>query len=649
MVDSEIFYSGGHYGFDSDFEIEQAYGVSSGYGAIGYQVPAGQIGFPSDPRTANQLDAVSKRLSTGAKVIEVSGVNISGGEGEGAHMSLLNAIPKNQFDEIRRLKELTGAELTFHGPLVELSGFRGGSWEEVDRLRSEREMLRAVEEGQRLNPKGNTPIVFHTTNLPHMEEKHWDKKAKKEITTEAIVINKATGVPERFRMPKPDYFKGAKVIELNQAIEERNKQVWDQSLSRLSFGAFQAQRIIEEELNQLVGESKRVKLAETEKEEENKKILLDYYKKYVTNPAEAEDYLEKVAPKDYQKKFLQDAAKIISHGETYLKGSYQELKELYNQAYAVAKEIDDKESLNKLDEYRKRIAQKVEMYEKDPSLVREFAEEITNGVSVLRKVHNPEIYEPMNNFLIDKSSETISNVAIKSFDKFKNNAPIIALENPPADRYALSRAEDIRNLIENSRKKFIEKATAPKDKGGLGLSKSEADFQAKKLIGATWDTGHINAMQAYGYTKEDVIKEAKKIAPYVKHVHVVDNFGLTDTELPVGMGTAPIKEQLEIFDKYNKQAKKIMETGDWYTRLGMRSPPVSQSFSALGSQIYPSAAVSPYWSQVFSSYGSYFSGLGPINPEQHHNMYGAGFANLPVELGGQVAGGRSRVSGNAME
>jgi len=37
-----------------------------------------------------------------------------------------------------------------------------------------------------------------------------------------------------------------------------------------------------------------------------------------------------------------------------------------------------------------------------------------------------------------------------------------------------------------------------------------------------------------------------------------------------------------------------------------------------------------------------------MNPDIHHSIYGSGFSNLPVELGGQMQG-RSRMSGNPME
>jgi sugar phosphate isomerase/epimerase len=74
------------------------------------------------------------------------------------------------------------------------------------------------------------------------------------------------------------------------------------------------------------------------------------------------------------------------------------------------------------------------------------------------------------------------------------------------------------------------------------LDEAKAEKEAEKLIGITWDVGHINMIRRFGYSEKDVIKEAGKVAPMLKHVHLSDNFGLEHTELPMGMGNVPIKE-----------------------------------------------------------------------------------------------------------
>ena len=149
---------------DSKFYAGADYGLDPSYGDnflnMNYRIPVSQFGFPSNPQTANQIKAVSDKISTGAKVIEVSGVNIGGGEGP---LGLIDNIPIQHFKEINRLKKLAGVELTFHGPLVEPTGISRDKWEETDRLQAERQILSAVERGHQLDPEGNIVITFHTS------------------------------------------------------------------------------------------------------------------------------------------------------------------------------------------------------------------------------------------------------------------------------------------------------------------------------------------------------------------------------------------------------------------------------------------------------------------------------------------------------
>ena len=131
----------------------------------------------------------------------------------------------------------------------------------------------------------------------------------------------------------------------------------------------------------------------------------------------------------------------------------------------------------------------------------------------------------------------------------------------------------------------------------------------------------------------------------VKHMHLSDNFGMEHTELPMGMGNVPTKKMTEAITKYNDKVKKIIETGQWYQHF--KISPFAKSLSAFGSPIY-SMQMAPSWNQAYASSGGYFAGYGQMLPEQHFNIYGAGFSNLPPELGGQM-GGRNRLGGAPME
>ncbi len=190
----------------------------------------------------------------------------------------------------------------------------------------------------------------------------------------------------------------------------------------------------------------------------------------------------------------------------------------------------------------------------------------------------------------------------------------------------LSRAESLRKAIEDSREKFAEKLVEEKK-----VPKSQAKKVAEKLIGATWDIGHINMLRKFGYSDKDILEETKKIAPVVKHVHVTDNFGYEDSHLPPGMGNVPVKKIMEELEKRGYSGKAIMEAGG-FPRFFEESPQ-PYILEEMGSPLY-SIETQPYWSEVRETYGRYHMGYGDILPKQHLDFYGAGFSTTPKELGG---------------
>jgi hypothetical protein len=177
------------------------------------------------------------------------------------------------------------------------------------------------------------------------------------------------------------------------------------------------------------------------------------------------------------------------------------------------------------------------------------------------------------------------------------------------------------------------------------LSQTEAKQIAEKMIGATWDVGHINMLRKKGYTEKDVIEQTKKISKYVKHVHLSDNFGLDHTELPMGMGNVPLKEMMEQLKKAGFKGEQIVEAGNWWEFFSTQGGgnPFLPSIEGMNAPLY-TMAYAPTWSQM-GKFGMYYSGHGPVNPAFHHQIYQAGFTNMPVELGGEIPGDRGRFAG----
>lgn len=614
MSGGDYFYEGADYGFDPEYgRVSQAYSSN----------PAEGIGLATDARTANQLKAVSEKLNTGARAIEVSGVS----------PDVFESIPREHFKELDRLRKIVGnnVELTLHGPVIEPTGLTKRGWDASEREQSERQMIGAVEKAHDLNPEGNVVATFHASavSLPG-EVKVWEEKEGKKVPVikEIYIIDERSGALDKISL-KPSYLEGKEVVP-EEELNKLNKSNWYKNLQHLNYAAEHGATIVENAIKNIP------EMPDLQKD------LLHLYKIYAEGKSEeAENELKKVEEKYPEHEGIgykfRDMMQTTLHGDIYLKDAYNGLREMFEQAYSSLKESDNpnaKEEIGKLDAFRKRIAPKLKDIE-NPEKVHELAEEIRNGVHLLRSIETPQIFKPFKQFAINKSSDTFSNVALDSYRKFGDSSPIISIENPPAGAFAIYNGEDLKALVDESRKKFADKAVEK-----LGMSREQARKEAEKLIGATWDMGHINMLRKFGAGEKELKEETRAVAPVVKHVHLSDNFGLEHTEIPMGMGNVPTKEMMKLITDYNKKVKKIIEAGTWYQHF--QTTPFAETLQHFESPIYAMKNAS-----YFGPHGGYFAGYG-MNPEVHHAMFGAGFANLPVELGGQMSG-RSRVTGAPME
>lgn len=618
-------------GYESFYE-GASYSLRPNYGGFngGYQPNISNIAFPSDPLTANQLKKVSDKISSGAKTIEVSGLGLTGG----SPMKHLASIPKQHWKEIDRLRKLTNVDLTFHGPLVEPTGYAGrGNWKEEQRVEVERQMKSAVELAQQMNPSQNVVMTFHSSNgIPEVEKTIKHKDGSEEVVKMAI-FNTKTGEIGELPLSKEDYFTGRK-YDAKQQLESLNSTQWSDKMESIRKENQLSAKQIEEAFESTSGidpeQAKQISALYMSSKFGNGEVYKREIKKLEeTNPKIAEIYRTQIERK-------------LDDGWFFLRdGAWLKMKDAYNTAYDEAKQTNNdgrKKELEKIGNNVKEVMYKVQTGQ---ASLQELNLAVNKTANELEDF-NPQTYITLKEFAVDKASESFANTALFAVENAKKKGlkpGIISIENPPYGLSGLTRANEIKDLVEEARKKFVNKAVSS------GMSKNEAKKQAEQVIGATWDVGHINSLRKSGYTEKDVIEEARRIAPYVKHMHIADNLGFEDSELPIGMGNVPLKKIFALSKNF-RDAKKVIETGDWFSRqggLGMSHTPVREAFEGLQSSVYEMGT--PLWGDLNSSYGSYFSGLGPINPDVHHSVYGAGFTNLPPELGGQVPGRGSSFSG----
>lgn len=586
-----------------DYSIKDIY--QGGYSSLSpkynssfgnYKIDIKTFGMTTDPRTANIIQEASNKLNTGARHIEISAI----GPAE------FESIPKQQFEELRRLGKIIGTTASVHGPIIELSGLTQQQFSNANREGAERQMLSAVEKAHMINPDGNISVTFHSSavSLP-------GRSSQKGVDPEnTLIINKDTGSIHTIPLKERTFPGEVKKRDPKQEIYTLNKSQWTENLRQLEYRSELGRDAIERSaITNLLAESEKINKKELTKEEENMQYL-------------------------------------FGRGANYIKSSYNELKELFDVAYHNSSELER----NKIKNFYKEIEKDVKKISNDPNDINNpliIKDIVRKGTSFLDKeITAPQIYGDLNEFAMEKTTETISNVALKSLmdknigNKNVNKTPIINIENPPAGMI-FSEGQDLRNIVETSRQKFVEKAVKE------GMNEKDARDAASKLIGVTWDVGHINMLRKYGYDSKDLIKETEKVAPLVKHIHLSDNFGFEHTELPMGMGNVPMKEILDKIGKDGFDAKKIIEAGNWWQHF--QTPPFKETLEAFGSPIY-SMQMAPYWNQAVALQQGYYGGYGAMLPQTNYESFGAGFSRLPMELGGQSPGAEgTRMSNKPME
>ena len=617
-------------------------------------ITAGSLGLTTDPRSANLLKEVSGKLSSGVKQIELEFIS----------PEVFDSIPQQQLQEVRRLSKLTGVGLSVHGPVMDTTGMTQQGFSELNREASEKRIIQTIERSHELDPKGNIIVNFHSAEgIPGTEWKTLGEDGKGREAKKLIVVNKESGKLAPLEGERKFY---PEMREIKPSIQEKidKKLITREELSKKT----------PEEIYDFIPVSKG-KLYTPEKELKvlNDSEWINSITSIETFKKQADEVMEgalpvltplfteskKGEPIEITTPAQRGALQQLQRAETFISNVESSFNSVYNKAYKFGDE-KTKEKLNKISEYWVKKNNEMmddlrksgkgfthvdhaEMIARKSKLFDEVIHGVPDkNIEGIKDISPPQVYIPVEQFATEQSSKTFGNAAFESYAKFKNNAPIISIENPPAG-FALSTGEDLKNLAEKSREHFVNRLIQKESK-----SKKEAEKIAEKLIGVTWDVGHINMLRKQGFGDEDIIKETEKIAPFIKHVHLSDNFGFEHTELPMGMGNVPMKEIMEKLGKKGFEAKKIIEAAGWWQHF--QTPPVQETMEALGSPFYSTSTPGLYWNQAIGLQQGYSSGYGIMLPQINYNTFGAGFSQLPVELGGQAQGAQGgRMSGRPME
>jgi hypothetical protein len=583
------------------------YLLEPNYGFTGYRTSVRDLGGTTSIQTANQLKEVNNLLNQGMKTTELSVIN----------PEVFEMIPDEQLKEINRLNKLTGAESTMHAPIIDPSGFTQQGWSEENREVAERQFIDVIIRSHQLSPNGkNMPVTIHASGIPGSEMMPEPKilaegeKPGGPVLRRMIAVDQETGqfIPlEREEMYSQYEGLTPKIETPEERLKMANNSKWIQGITNLAYYKKNADELLTPAY---------IQLSPTFDGKTKKEDLTDEQNKAMNNLNRGKLFLDNV-----ETSFRTNYEQAIKYGNLNDPNTKEVLNEVSKHWKNWQEKYDniDKKGGDIQGKYRESILEKSKL--------------LDESITALRSIAPPKLYAPVEEFAKKKASETLSNVAVQAYKKFGENAPTISIENPPYGS-AISSGKDLKNLVEETRNKFVEQLVKQ------GKSESEAREASKRLIGVTWDTSHISMMRKQGFGGEQITKETKEIAPFVKHVHFNDNFGSTHTDLPPGKGNLPMKDIMNELDKANFKGKKIFEGGNWFQHF--QTSPFPYQLEGVGAPLYTSG---PYFNQL-GGLGNYYGGYGPINPQMHHSLYGTSFTTLPLELGGEMPGSRDRFSGS---
>ena len=592
------------------------------------------LGATTSPQTANQIQEASSRLNAGVKHVELELIS----------PDLFDSVPKQHFEEMRRMAKLTGANINIHAPVqnMDLAGFSREGWSETERKRVEESMKHMIDRGADLG--NNTIVNFHSSGgVPSYEWQAEKALGETELPPEGkrkvFVIDRAD--PRHQIMPleyeEKQYFGSTKekpeIWTPERRRENINQTTWQQEKlqlfnyekekaeirDRLNYLGNQTAPLMEGYRNGILNKEETEQLQRTRKQIE---VMSDHIQEIDSHiDSQLQDLHDKFiryTPEDKKKKFFNEF------------DDYKELSNLERDKYFERKMRELYPKVESGDEKAQKEFHKIQ---------EEFNFKRQRLLDAVKHMPAPERFIPTDDFAKQKLSETVANSAFYAYNEYKDKAPVIAIENVFPD-WTLGRAESLKEAVEESREKFAKELHEKKN-----ISKEKAKEISEKLIGATWDVGHITQLRKFGYSDKQIAEEAKKIAPVVKHIHVTDNFGFSDSHIAPGQGTVPIKEQLEklkqgLGKEYDKVAH-IIESGGFASQF--KQSPRLQELQYFDSPLYEIRA--PSWREIAYSDAEYNMGYGLMFPEKHFEMYGGGFSNLPQELGGNVSGDKSRFAG----
>ncbi len=621
MTSYTYYYPGGNYGLDSP-------SVSTGY-----PLPSSQLGTSLRPDTAAQVVEVSNLLNQGFKQLEPGALSTE----------IFDQIPKQHFEEIRRLGKLADTKMSFHAPIqgIEASGIQEGKFSELNREITERKLQEVIDKAHTLSPDKSIPVTIHSANMAGTEFIPGDEKERFK-PYQIVAVNRETGeVKTAFKEEERAY--PSEIAETGKPIKKSpeqqlntvNESQWVQAVNQL----FGYQKNVDEVLGDSLSNFAKIIQAEEQGIPTQQALEQAGIRQQDISRLDKAD----VFINNLQSSFGSEFDKAYKYSDEETKKTLKKIAENWTKGIEKMNETAIKEGLvkpvkNKEGKFYlmplegKQLSYKVHTVLKSKEI-------LENSLNKLRSVNPPQTFQKVEDFAMDNSAKTFANVAMHSYEKYgkkdPSKAPMVSIENLYSGM-AYSKPEDFKKLIDKSRENFKKQLMKKQN-----VSEKKANKIANQIIGVTWDVGHLNMLKKQGFEDKDLVEATKKVGKDVKHVHLTDNFGYGDSHLVPGMGNVPFKKHLEELEKQgvlNKETMFINEIQGFVNQF--RKSPFPYLLESFNSPVMATGE-GPYWSQASNSGGNYMQFPSAMLPEQHFSMYGGGFSTLPRELGGQGGGGNA--------
>ena len=514
----------------------------------------------STPPFENQLNALRARIKLGVNNIELGFTGVGKGSAQSPTPGSVGIAERQAIKEVAKINDVKIASVHAPMSIQGLAGFSQNGFNEQKRAQDVEEVKRSIDFAGDVSNGG--AIVVHTGEFPYsIKEKFGDK---------------------------PFVTKDGKKIKLEESpyASEFTKQI-----------------LVDKEgnVNQQIGKNDVISVYDRDKGEYESRDL-DYYKKLAEKNKNENKKEENI--KDY-KKFTNEDISESRYKETYenpywlankdkldidlIRYSTEDSEFGYKEYQKLEREKEMQKAIKQAEdnndpERAEQIKKWYEQYKSD-----DFRDDWYSLQGKIKDAKREKLLSSsISDYGMQRTNESVAELAIEAARVSKNkkldNPLFVAPENLWDGNYG-SHPQDLKEIIKNSRNKFVEFAT--KDNivingkevkntfknqiekiYGKKLTIDDAKKYAKDHIKATFDIGHANIWRKYfsgsdNEFKQWLGKEVKELTDegIIGHVHVSDNFGYNDEHLAPGSGNAPIKEFMTHLEKSNFKGDVIFEPG----------------------------------------------------------------------------------------